>query len=140
MEFNGITKICEKLFPDRIHILYYYHLSENIHKYVYCLYLMDEVFGRRWVNQVLESVTEGRVEEAIDKVTEKKITDLSEGVVKLPEYMIKKQHKIDYKNFREQGFLLVVVQLKVAIKWLYKRGWFNQEYIRIFNVHSILLL
>lgn len=101
-----IDKISVELFPDAVHILDYYHLSENVHKYAAFIYPEDEVTRIRWTKSILDACLEGRVDEAVQIVYDKKVDDLPSGAVNLPEYIDKNKHKIDYKKFKDEGYFI----------------------------------
>lgn len=101
-----ITKISEELFPDAVHILDYYHLSENVHKYALLVYPEDEIGRKRWVNSILNALEEGRVQDAIDIAKNKRVENIPVGTVNLPDYMEKNKHKINYKKFKNEGYFI----------------------------------
>lgn len=101
-----IWNMCEELFPDAVQILDYYHLSENVHAYAKAIYSEDEVGRKKWVNQVLDAVANGKIEEAIQLVEEKKAVKVPDNVVKLFTYFTNNRQRIDYKAFREKNYYI----------------------------------
>mgnify|MGYP000533682999 CR=1 FL=1 len=101
-----IWNMCEELFPDAVQILDYYHLSENTHDYAKFLYPEDEISRRKWVKQVLDAVTGGKLEEAIKLVEARKVDKLPDGVVNLYTYIRNNRNRINYKSFRDRGYYI----------------------------------
>ena len=98
-----IWNMCEELFPDAVQILDYYHLSENVNDYAKFIYPQDEIARRIWVNKVLDSVMEGKVEEAIKIVEEKRMAKTPKGVGNLYTYITNNQDRINYKAYKDKG-------------------------------------
>lgn len=101
-----IWNMYEELFPDAVKILDYYHLSENVHEYSKALYPDDEVNRKRWVNQVLDKVNNGQVDEAIKTVENSKISKVSDTLVNLPYYMKNNRKRIEYKYFKDKDYYI----------------------------------
>jgi len=101
-----IWNMCEELFPDAVQILDYYYLSENTHEYARFLYPEDEVGRRKWVKQVLDAVTEGKVDEAVKQVEARKVEKLPEKVVNLYTYITNNRDRIDYKSLKDNGYYI----------------------------------
>lgn len=76
-----IWNMCEELFTDAVQILDFYHLSENIHGYAKFLYPEDEVNRKKWVKDVLDAVTTGRVDETVKLVEAKKMDKVPDKVL-----------------------------------------------------------
>lgn len=101
-----IWNTCEELFPDAVQILDYYHLTENVNDYAKFIYPQDEVTRKIWANKVLDAVMEGKVEEAIKIVEEKKMDKTPKGVGNLYTYMTNNQDRINYKDFKDKGYYI----------------------------------
>jgi hypothetical protein len=101
-----IWNMCEELFPDAVQILDFYHLSENTHNYAKALYPEDEVRRKKWVKQVLDLITEGKIEEAIKFIEEKKEEKIPDYVVNLSTYFKNNQGRINYKAYKEKGYYI----------------------------------
>lgn len=101
-----IWNMCEELFPDAIQILDFYHLSENTNNYAKFLYPEDEIGRRKWVKQVLDAVSGGKVEEAIKLVEAKKVEKLPDGVVNLNTYITNNRNRIDYHSLKDKGYYI----------------------------------
>lgn len=97
---------CEELFPDAVQILDYYHLTENVNDYAKFIYPQDEVTRKIWANKVLDAVMEGKVEEAIKMVEEKKMDKTPKGVGNLYTYMINNRNRINYKGYKDKGYYI----------------------------------
>ncbi len=101
-----IWNMCEELFPDAVQILDFYHLSENTHNYAKLIYPEDEISRKRWVNQVLDAVKNGKVDEAIKIIEQNKIDKIPNTVVNLYTYIINNRERIDYKTYKEKGYYI----------------------------------
>lgn len=101
-----IWNMCEELFPDAVQILDFYHMSENTHKYAKFIYPEDEISRKIWVNQVLDAVKSGKVEQAIKLVEQKKIEKIPDGVTNLYTYITNNRERIDYKFYKEKGYYI----------------------------------
>jgi hypothetical protein len=101
-----IWNMCEELFPDAVQILDFYHMSENVNNYAKFLYPEDELSRKKWVNQVLDALTGGRVKYAIKLVEEKKIDKVPDGIANLYTYITNNCGRIDYKLFKDNGYFI----------------------------------
>lgn len=101
-----IWNLCEELFPDAVQILDYYHLTENVNDYAKFIYPQDEVTRKIWANKVLDAVIEGKLEEAIKIVEEKKMDKTPKGVGNLHTYMMNNRGRINYKDFKDMGYYI----------------------------------
>lgn len=101
-----IWNMCEELFPDAVRILDFYHLSENVHNYARAIYPEDEVNRKKWVRQVLDAVTTGKVHQAIKLIEEKKDEKVSDNTVNLHTYIMNNQKRIDYKAYKDNGYCI----------------------------------
>jgi len=100
-----IWSMCKELFPEAVQILDFYHLSENTNSYAKFIFPDDEMSRRRWVKQVLDAVTNGRVDDAIGYIGEKKVK-VPNTVVNLYTYITNNKERIDYKILKENGYYI----------------------------------
>ena len=63
----------QRTIPGCSYNIRFFHLSENIHEYARFLYHEDEIARKRWVDDVITAVKEGKVDEAICLVETKKV-------------------------------------------------------------------
>jgi hypothetical protein len=101
-----IWNMCEELFPDAVQILDFYHLSENIHEYSKILYTENEVGRKKWVKEILDSITTGKVDEAIKYVEASKPEKIPDRIVNLHTYLTNNRERIDYKYYKEKGYYI----------------------------------
>ncbi len=102
-----IWNMCEELFPDAVQILDFYHFSENAHSYAKVIYPENEVLRKGWVNKLLNLVTNGKVDEAVEFVQEKNsFKKLPDGVVNLPNYILNNYKRIDYKHLKDNKYYI----------------------------------
>lgn len=101
-----IWNTCEELFPDAVQILDYYHLSENTNNYAKLLYSEDEIGRKKWVNQILNAVTDGKTDEAVKLVEENKLKKVPEPYVNLYTYMKNNRGRINYKEYKEKSYYI----------------------------------
>ncbi|HHY45865.1 MAG TPA: ISKra4 family transposase [Firmicutes bacterium] len=103
-----IWNIACELFPDAdAEILDYYHLSENVNGFAELLYPEDEVSRKRWVDEMLEHIYEGRIDEAIRKAEGRMPKGgLPKGVVNLAHYLSVNRERMRYKEFECKGYYI----------------------------------
>lgn len=99
-----IWNMCDELFPDAVQILDFYHLSENTHNYAKLIYPEDEINRKKFVNQVLDLATNGKVDDAINYVKNIKADKISPTTTGLDIYMKNNRERIDYKTYKEKGY------------------------------------
>lgn len=101
-----IWNMCKEIFPDAVQVLDFYHMSENTYKYAKFLYPEDEVSRKKWINKILDGLKEGKVEETIKLVEEKKVDKLPDGVVNLSTYITNNRERINYKFYKDNGYYI----------------------------------
>lgn len=101
-----IWNMCDELFPDAVQVLDFYHFSENAHNYAKALYPENEVARKGWVNKLIDYVTSGKVEEAIEFVEENNISKLPDGIVNLNNYIKTNKQRINYKHLKDNGYYI----------------------------------
>lgn len=54
----------------------------------------------------MDTLEEGRVQDAIDIAKNTRVENIPVGTVNLPDYMEKNKHKINYKKFKNEGYFI----------------------------------
>lgn len=103
---HWIWNMCEELFPNAVTILDFYHYSENVYKYAHFLYPEDEVTRKKWVNVLLTAAKEGRIDDVIKEVSDKKVEKLPDGMVNLYTYVTNNKDRINYKRYEDKGYYI----------------------------------
>lgn len=101
-----IWNMCEELFPDAVQILDFYHFSENTNNYAKAIYPEDEIGRKKWVKEVLDAVVDGKIDQAIKYIEEKKDGKLPDHVVNLYTYIMNNRQRIDYKTYKDKGYYI----------------------------------
>lgn len=101
-----IWNMCEELFPDAVQILDFYHFSENTNNYAKAIYSEDEIGRKKWVKEVLEAVVDGKIDQVIKYIGEKKDDKLPDHVVNLYTYIMNNRQRIDYKTYKDKGYYI----------------------------------
>ena len=101
-----IWNMCDELFPDAVRILDYFHMSENTYQYSKFLFPDDEVSRKIWANKVLDALKDGKVNDAIKLVEEKKVEKAPVGVTNLYTYITNNKERIDYKYYKDNGYFI----------------------------------
>jgi len=105
---SWIWTMFEELFPGCVKILDFYHFSENVHKYATFAYPEDEVSRKRWVNNIFDLAYANNVDEILDEITKIRKVEikLPKGVVNLHNYISDKRDMINYKEFKNKGYII----------------------------------
>jgi hypothetical protein len=125
-----IWKRFAELFPERIEILDFFHLSEYVWK------VGKECFGEglkrteKWVEKQLDRLKESKSELLLSELKflkkSYKDKDSSESIKKLESYLKSNATRIDYKNYLEKGYMIgsgvVESSNKVVITKRMKQG------------------
>ncbi|NLZ53420.1 MAG: ISKra4 family transposase [Thermoanaerobacteraceae bacterium] len=103
---HWIWSMCNELFPDAVHILDYYHLSENVHAFARYLYPDNEVKMKGWANDILDKIDEGLVDEVLRSLPDLKDVKLPAQVPNLKTYIENNRGRVDYRRYRLRGYYI----------------------------------
>jgi len=102
-----IWNMCKELFPDAACILDYYHLKENVYGYAKAIYPTSEQKSYAWAEMVMKYAYEGKTETILQHIKEApKPIGIKGTVVNLETYIINNKERIDYPNYRLNGFYI----------------------------------
>jgi hypothetical protein len=117
-----LERYIEEFFPEAIHTLDVYHVTEYLWEAGYALYKEGSAELEAWVNTQKEALYAGRVADII--------TDLDERLALLPPgpkhdclekvsgYLDKRQAKMDYKSLRAQDLEISSGAVEGAVKYV----------------------
>jgi len=99
-----IRNLCHELFPDGTQILDIYHLKENIYTYAKHKYNQNPAEYTPWAEEFISKIENGKVEEALAQIPKEE--KLPAGVVNLRTYIENNKNKINYTEYKKQGFYI----------------------------------
>jgi hypothetical protein len=113
-----ISNMKDLLFPDAIHILDFWHVSEYIYELGKIYYNNDPEKYKPWVEDIKNDLLESKHKIVISKVTdkEKSLSNKKQlftnkngkkySLGKCSHYLMSNIKKIDYESYRKQGFYI----------------------------------
>jgi hypothetical protein len=116
---HWIWNLCEDVFPDAVEILDLFHLKENIYAYGKYLYNQDAKQYVPWADSVITDIEAGNVDAALQKIPEKEKS--ASGVVNLREYIEHNRKRINYKEYKEKGYIVGSGAIESANKTVVQR-------------------
>ncbi|MDR2367109.1 MAG: UPF0236 family protein [Deltaproteobacteria bacterium] len=111
---DWISNMKDFLFPDAIHILDFWHVTEYIYELAKIFYNNDHTKYNPWVDKIKKDLLNSKynsvIDEILDKekfITTKKILHSNKDInknnfSKCSNYLMSNIDKIDYKSYREQ--------------------------------------
>jgi hypothetical protein len=103
---SWIRNMGEELFPDALRILDFYHLAENIYSFGKYLFQGDVKQYTPWAEELIALVRNSQGEEALRRLEGYKGKAVPAGVVNLYTYLEHNKHKIDYAEYKRQGYYI----------------------------------
>ena len=120
---NDLATYIEELFPEAIHTIDVYHVTEYIWEAGYCLHKegSDELY--EWVEQQKSAIYDGRAGEVVEEIERKlKQVKLNEAktkrLQKIRNYLAKRIKKMDYKALREQDLEISSGAVEGAVNYV----------------------
>jgi hypothetical protein len=101
-----IRTMGEEVFPDALQILDFYHLAENIYSFGKYFFQGDVKQYTPWAEELIELVRNSRGEEVLRRLEGYKGKPVPAGVVNLWTYLEHNKHKIDYAEYKRQGYYI----------------------------------
>ena len=98
-----IAGMIAEFFPDVIHILDFFHLSENVYSYAKALFPNNPDQVTRWAESICESLREGRVDEVLEEL--KTLHHPSE-CIDLPHYLQFHREHVNYPQYIAMGLFI----------------------------------
>ena len=99
-----IRNMCEELFPDAVQILDLFHLCENTYSFAKAIFKSDEAKYVPWAEDMIDKFKNSEIKEAVEVLSRYKNRKLPKGVVNLHSYVINNIEKIDYKQYKKNGY------------------------------------
>lgn len=101
-----IRNMCEELFPDAIQILDKFHLDENIYSYAKAIFNNNEKKYKPWAEMIINYIYCQNIKKALLEIDKVNKENLPAGVVNIKTYIMNNINKIDYKMYKEKGYLI----------------------------------
>ena len=98
--------MCEELFPDAIQILDKFHLDENIYTFAKAIFNNNEKKYKPWAEMIINYIFDQKIDKALKEIDKVNREILPAGVVNLKTYITNNKSKIDYKAYKEKGYLI----------------------------------
>ncbi|MDR0622695.1 MAG: hypothetical protein LBJ61_12625 [Deltaproteobacteria bacterium] len=104
---SWIRNMKELFFCDAQQILDYFHLCENISKYVKSVFEPDSIELKDWIKTVTELFKESKTKTAIQMIKKLNFNGKRpSGSFNLLGYIENNSHNIDYPFYRQKGWLI----------------------------------
>jgi hypothetical protein len=96
-----------ELFPNTVHILDWFHVTENLWKCSKALFGENNKKGRLWVERYKQMIWDGDITEALAKLLQEANDSKSQTPLReLYGYFDFRKAEMDYANFRKQGYYI----------------------------------
>ncbi len=114
-----IRNMCKELFPDAVQILDLFHLKENVYTYAKHKFNMDAAKYVPWAEVTNAKLEKGNVDEILESLPTEE--NLPSGVVNLRTYLENNRDKVNYPNYKKQGFFVGSGAIESANKTIVQR-------------------
>ena len=103
-----IWNMASELFPEAIKILDYYHFSEHVHECAKAIYGEDEVNKTRWVKEIIDGISEGKIDETINNIKTQNYEneEIQLNIKNLETYLENNRDRIKYKDYKDKGYFI----------------------------------
>jgi hypothetical protein len=137
---SWIRTMCEEIFPDAVQILDLYHLKENIYDYAKYLHGESKEKYTQWSESMIDKITEGKVSDALSMIPDNQ-SKMPSGTVNIRTYIENNIDKINYKEYKKQGYYIGSGPIESANKTIVQRR-LKQSGMRwsLCGAQSILML
>lgn len=98
-----IAGMIKEFFPDAIHILDFFHLSENVYDYAKALFPNDQERMKQWAERICKSLREGKADDVLEEL---KTLPHPSGCVDLPHYLQFHREHINYPQYIAMGLFI----------------------------------
>lgn len=121
---NDLQRYIEEFFPEAIHTIDVYHVTEYLWDAGQCLYKegSDELIA--WLNEQKEALYDGRAAEIVAEI-DKRLAQIDPGersvrdcLQKVRDYLDKRVDKMDYKTLREQDLEISSGAVEGAVNYV----------------------
>lgn len=121
---NDLERYIEELFPEAIHTIDVYHVTEYLWKAGRCLYREGSAELEEWVNVQKAALYDNRATEIVEEL-DRRIALLDPGMQstrerleKVREYLHKRLAKMNYKTLREQDLEISSGAVEGAVNYV----------------------
>ncbi len=121
---NDLQRYIEELFPEAIHTIDVYHVTEYLWEAGQCLYKEGSAELVEWVETQKEALYDGRAAEIVAEI-EKRLAQLDPGkqsvrkrLQKVRNYIDKRVDKMNYKELREQDLEISSGAVEGAVNYV----------------------
>lgn len=114
-----IRNMCEEIFPEAVQILDLYHLVENVYTYAKYKFNQDTTKYTPWAETIKWKLEQGQAEEVLNELPEEEKTPT--GVVNLRTYIENNKDRINYPEYKKQGYFVGSGAIESANKIIVQR-------------------
>lgn len=121
---NDLQRYIEDLFPEAIHTIDVYHVTEYLWEAGQCLYKEGSAELAEWVEAQKEALYDGRAAEVVAEI-DKRLAQLDpgrqrarEGLQKVRNYIAKRVDKMNYKELRERDLEISSGAVEGAVNYV----------------------
>ena len=116
-----IRTLCNEKFPDAIQILDFYHLEENIYDFAKYIFKNIEKKYKPWAETIKDYILKQRIDAALREIKKYSKKKLPKGVVNLEKYIKNNIDRINYKEYKENGYFIGSGAIESANKTILQR-------------------
>jgi hypothetical protein len=103
-----IKTMKDTLFYDAVHILDFYHLAENIHKFSKLIYKDNESLAKEWADDICYRMRHSKTQsvlQILDKIDERKL-NYQKGDFQLKRYILDNIDCVDYALYEKNDWFI----------------------------------
>jgi len=121
---NDLQRYIEELFPEAIHTIDVYHVTEYLWEAGACLYAEGSAELVAWVNTQKEALYDGRVAEIVAEIDQRLAqlnpaqTSVRTQLQKVRDYLAKRVDKMNYKALQEQDLEISSGAVEGAVNYV----------------------
>ena len=114
-----IRNMCIELFPDAIQILDLFHLKENVYDYAKYKFSNDASKYTPWAEMINAKLENGKVAQVLAELPENEA--IPKNVTNLRTYLVNNISKVNYPEYKKQGFFVGSGAIESANKTILHR-------------------
>jgi hypothetical protein len=121
---NDLQRYIEELFPEALHTMDVYHVTEYLWEAGACLYAEGSAELVAWVNTQREALYDGRAAEIVAAIAQRLAhldpaqTSARTRLQKVHDYLAKRVHKMNYKELQEQDLEIASGAVEGAVNYV----------------------
>jgi hypothetical protein len=101
-----IKNMKDLIFPDAIHILDYFHLCENVHKFGKEYFNDNESEYKPWCDDICEKLRNSETDSVFDILSSLNKRKSNKCMFNLHNYLVKNINSIDYKTYEDNDWFI----------------------------------